>query len=333
LSDLPWSSLAAPRVASDISARRVNETSRWGFYWARDSEGRCLLILSHDAASTPRERLPRLRGIEVFIRATGTDAKPTLVLCLLDTALRDIFYQLCRDIVSSTDRSASESEAVATALTRTWRWHHLLRGGGAGLLSPDEQKGLIGELLVLERYILTSLPAADAINAWRGPLGGPKDFVIGRIAIESKARGAAAANSVHISSEFQLDDTDSDALFLHLSVLDSTDTDDDRGFTVTDVACRLRDQLQLTDSCIAENYNALLMAIGFRYEDDYSHARWYGGERGVYRVSGAFPRLTSATVPTGVEHVKYMLSLAHCGSFLTDPTTLKAAIAGAAHVD
>jgi len=36
---------------------------------------------------------------------------------------------LCRDIVECTARAKSEREAVALTLARTWRWHHLLRGG------------------------------------------------------------------------------------------------------------------------------------------------------------------------------------------------------------
>ena len=253
----------------------------------------------------------------------------TLALRLLNSSLRDLFYRLCLDIIASTDLAASEREAVAKSVARTWRWHHMLRGGGGGLLSTEEQMGLIGELLVFERYILSSSSAPDALASWRGPLGEPKDFEIGRTAIESKSRGTSAAAAVHISSEFQLDDAATDALFLHLSVLDPAEERDDRGFTVTDTACRVRDRLQLADNRTVERFNALLMAAGFRYEDDYSHARWRGGERSISRVKGGFPRLTPAMIPAGVANVQYMLSLGPCGAFLVDPVALESALTGA----
>ncbi|MCH8827746.1 MAG: PD-(D/E)XK motif protein [Chloroflexi bacterium] len=42
--------------------------------------------------------------------------------------------------------------------------------------SPEEQKGLIGELLVWECLLFPKLSTRDAVSAWRGPLGANKDF-------------------------------------------------------------------------------------------------------------------------------------------------------------
>lgn len=333
MAEHPWRSLGVPKSPSEISARRVSEDVKWDFYWARDSEGCSLLVMNHDLASSPKERLPHLKGIEVFIHTDSKTGRRSLALRLLDSSLRDLFERLCLDIVASTDVSASETEAVATALSRTWRWHYLLRGGGTGLLSAEEQKGLIGELLVLECYLLRLTAPSNAIAAWRGPLGEARDFVIGRTAIESKASGTSAATAIHVSSEFQLDDSNIDALFLHLSVLDPAEPDDDRGFTVTEVAVRVREGLRLADNQAVERFNALLMAAGFRFDDDYSNARWQGGERSIYRVQGAFPRLTSTNVPAGVSNVMYMLSTAPCGAFLVDPSALEAGIKGAGSVE
>jgi Putative PD-(D/E)XK family member, (DUF4420) len=330
LTEHPWRSLGVPKDASEVSARRVNESSKWDFYWARDMEGRSLLVMNHNAASTPRERLPRLRGVEVFIHPDEDSGRQSLALRLLDSSLRDLFETLCLDIVASTEASASEREAVGTALARTWRWHHLLRGGGGGLLSAEEQKGLIGELLVLERYVVPLTSPSIAVAAWRGPLGEPKDFVIGRTGIESKARSTATASTVHISSEFQLADAETDAIFLHLSVLDSAEPDDDRGFTVTEIVLRVRDRLGVAGDQTVERFNALLAAAGFRFEDDYTHWRWHGGERSIYVVQDTFPRLTPDTIPAGVSNATYALSLGFCGAFLVEPSVLESAVAGAA---
>ena len=51
---------------------------------------------------------------------------------------------------------------------------------------------MIGELLVLESVLLPHMEASAAVTAWRGPLGSPKDFEIGRVAIEVKARRGGA---------------------------------------------------------------------------------------------------------------------------------------------
>ena len=77
---------------------------------------------------------------------------------------------------------------MAVTVSRAWRWHHLLKGGRDGRLSPDEQKGLIGELLVFEAILLEKLSPANAINCWTGPLGAPKDFEIGGVLYRVKGQ-------------------------------------------------------------------------------------------------------------------------------------------------
>ena len=151
----------------------VDANLPWDFFWARGLDGRVLLTLSHATGSAPTTTLPRLRDIEVTL-SPPDDFK------LLDSNQRDIFQTLCRDIISAAAQVESEAEAVSAALMRTWRWHHLLRGGRGTLLSPEEQRGLLGELFVLERLLLPRIDASSAVTAWRGPLGAPKDFEIAR---------------------------------------------------------------------------------------------------------------------------------------------------------
>ena len=170
-----------------------------------------------------------------------------LALKLLDPGQQDIFHTLCRDIISVAAQAESEAEAVSVALMRTWRWHHLLRGGGGTLLSLEEQKGLIGELLVLERVLLPSVEASAAVTAWRGPLGSPKDFEIGRVAIEVKARRGGATPSIAITSEDQLDETGVDSLFLYVVDLDEGPEDATNGLTLKDVTDRVRERLYSLD--------------------------------------------------------------------------------------
>jgi len=174
---------------------------------------------------------------------------------------------------------------------------------------------------------LPSLGASNALVAWRGPLGGAKDFVVGRTAIESKVRTTEGAQ-VFVSSEFQLDDANLARLFLHVSVLDSASAADDQGFTITEVALRLRKPFLQTDEQLGVRFDALLTAAGFFYEDDYAHYRWASGGHSIYRVTGAFPRLIPSTLPNGITNVKYTLSLSECVNCLATPSDLETALVG-----
>ncbi len=324
----PWKDLTPPNASDAINARRVNADIPWGFFWARGVDRKCMLVLQHTSDSTPRSRLPKLKGIEVAVSEKNRDGDQMLVLKLLDSAHRDIFHRLCNDIVASASGATTEREAVEVSLARTWRWHHLLRGGNDGRLSPEEQKGLIGELLVMEHYLLTRIPALDAVSAWRGPLGAPKDFEIGRVCIEVKARRGAAKPYLAINSEHQLDDSGTDALFLYVVELDKAPSDKNEGFTLSEVATRVRNLIETADNAAINIYEELLSATGFRWEDDYSDFCWIEGSSCLYHVQAGFPRIKAQTVMSGVTDVKYSISIVECEPYLAEDGALEAALGG-----
>jgi hypothetical protein len=328
MSDDPWQELTSPSAADAINARRVDADFPWGFFWARGVDGRCLLALQHAADSTPRGRLPNLKGVELAVWEGDRNGEPMLVLKLLDFSQRDIFHRLCTDIVASTSNAATEREAVQIALARTWRWHHLLRGGKDERLSLEEQKGLIGELLVMERHLLLRASALDAVSSWRGPLGAPKDFEIGRVCIEVKAHRGAAAPYVVVNSEHQLDTAGTDELFLYVVELDQAPSDAKGSFTVSDVAIRVRNRIAGIDESAVVPLDDLLSAAGFRWEDDYSDSNWTEGASRVYRVDDGFPCITTPTIMPGVSTVKYSIALAACEPFRVPVGVLASALGG-----
>ena len=332
MNDDPWEDLPLPNSVAALSARRVDADLQWDFFWARDVDRRCLLVLNHSSDSSPSRRLPKLKEIDVSMVHHEDDKRQTLSLKLIESGHRDLFYRLCLDIIQATATANSEREAVQLALSRTWRWHHLLRGGG-GLLSPEEQKGLIGELLVLERYLLPQLPPVDSLSAWGGPHGNPKDFEIGRTAIEAKARRGAARPFITISSEYQLDQEGVEALFLHIAELDQTPVDADTGFTLTDAADRVGQAMRVIDEGAVDLYDSLLTSAGFDWGDDYSSWRWIEGPSRIYGVNSDFPRITQQNLKTGVVDVRYSISLNECQSFLVNENVLVEAIRRELHGD
>ena len=324
----PWEEIDPPSIADSVAARRVDANLPWNFYWARGMDGKILLTLRHAADSAPTAQLPRLRDIEVTLSPPDGSRTQLLALRLLDSNHRDIFHTLCQDIISAATRAYSEAEAVSVALTRIWRWHHLLRGGRSSLLSPEEQKGLIGELLVLERVLLPRMDASSALSAWRGPLGAPKDFEISRVAIEAKTRRGGATPFLSINSENQLDDSGVESLFLHVVELDRAPLDKNQGITVNDVVERILDRLLSLDPRSSDIFETLLAAAGYRMEDDYTNYLWLEGATRVYQVSGSFPRITSGEIRSGVSSVRYSVSLDDCEPFATTIGALDKALSG-----
>ena len=324
----PWEEIDTPSIADSVAARRVDANLPWDFFWARGVDGRVLLTLRHSAASAPTAQLPRLRDIEVTLAPPDESDTQLLAFKLLDSNQRDIFQTLCEDIISAATQSESESGAVSAALSRTWRWHHLLRGGRGSLLSPEEQKGLLGELLVLERLLLPRMDASSAVTAWRGPLGASKDFEVARVAIEAKTRRGGATPSLSITSEGQLDESGVDSLLLHVVELDEAPVEGSQGVTLHDVAERIRGQIRSLDPGSTGILETRLSAAGYRMEDDYSSHRWLEGATRIYQVSSDFPRIISGEIRSGVSNVRYSVSLAECEPFTVPVTALDEALAG-----
>jgi len=315
MSNDPWSSIDSNVQDGAINGRRVDANLPWGLFWALGVGQRCLLVFRHQAASHSKTRIPKLKGLEIAFTEPDQHGACILFLKLLDPTQRDVFHRLCSDIVSVTSNAKNEPEAVSLFLTRTWRWHHLLRGGLDQKLTKEEQKGLIGELLVIEKLLLPNLSPCDAVAAWTGPLGAPKDFEIGRLCIEAKARRGAATPFVAISSEHQLDTSGVDELYLHVVELDGAIGEVHDAFTVTIIAGRVRDQIAMHDVEAAYLFERLLMSSGFRWEDDYKDSRWIEGTSSLFEVRDAFPCITSTAFPSGVSNVKYSIALKDCVAF------------------
>lgn len=321
----PWSSIARPPSESAITALRVDEHHPWDFFWGKDSDGKCLLVFRHTSLSNALPRTPQLRELEVKHLPRGNVNQDTLMIRLVDADLRDVFLTLCEDVVAATLHAANEVDAFEIALRRTWRWHHLLRGGSDARLSSEEQKGLIGELLVLERYLLPTLTAIDAVDSWIGPRDAPKDFQVGTLCIEAKARRGSATAEISISSENQLDTSGIDRLFLHVVNLAKA-PEEGGGFSISDIATRIRDAIRKRDPLAADSFDDRLEAAGLNLAHDYSDSLWLEGESWAYRVHEDFPRIEASTLSSGVSRVRYSISLNDCESHRCDAAELTEAL-------
>lgn len=312
----PWDGIEVPIQSNQFTAKRVDASLTWSFFWAVDAANRCMFVLHHATESEPNRSLPSLAGIEISSTSGDEENEPAITFTLSERSNRGMFLQLCEDLIASTDGLNTEREAVAMVVGRTWRWHHLLRGGSSGLLTLEEQQGLIGELFALEKLLLSSLSKSDAVAAWRGPLGAPKDFEVDQTALEVKSRRGASAASVRISSEHQLDETGVDSLFLFVISIDRATEGAENSFTLPDLASRIQHEIGVSDFAAQLEFMERLSAAGLRPEDDYSEHVWLEGSHAIYEVRESFPRLTAGSIGGGISNVTYDLALSACAQFV-----------------
>jgi hypothetical protein len=247
---------------------------------------------------------------------------PTFCIRLKDHSQIGLFEVLCRDVVASAEAAEEELDALNRAVGRTSRWHHLLRGGHSNLLSEEEQRGLIGELIVLDR-LAEVIGSRAAIMGWKGPSGAPKDFELRGHCIEVKTRRTAAQPFIQISNEFQLADVAHHRLWL--TVLAVERVADPFGEPLNALVSRVGKKYQSDDAMMAMDWELNLAATGYRDEDDYSAFRWVSDQPTWLEVAGDFPRITTP-LPGGVSNVKYALALEVCSAFEVEARSAEGAI-------
>lgn len=312
----PWNGLGT----NGVDSRRVDQFGKWNFFWGvmPRMDPTLALVLSSPPAETAR--LPTLRSLETGFAALA--GGHTFYLRLKDLDQLDLFETLCRDVMHFADGAGSEDEALERLISRTNRWHYLLRGGRADLLTEEEQKGLIGELTVLSRLAALVGPHA-AISAWRGPTGSPKDFEMHGHCIEVKSRRAAAQPFVQISNEFQLSDVEGHRLWLCVLAVDKVASP--FGETLNDAVAKVGSLLLQADPSIAAAWDQCLSAAGFRQEDDYSDFRWVVSATRWHEVSEGFPRV-ELPLRMGVADLKYTIALAACEPFAVETDAVESTL-------
>lgn len=319
-SDDPWASL----VPGGVDARRVDHAGRWDFFWWVADRAEPGLVLRLAPGTIEPMPLPRMRSLD--IRYRDIQSGRGLVIVLRDQEQAELFATLCRDIVSAGEAALTTSDALARAIRRTLRWHHLLRGGSGRLLSLEEQRGLVGELDFLAR-LCELIGERAAIETWKGPEGSAKDFELDACLVEVKARRGAAKPFVQISSEDQLAEVPGTLLYLRVCDVDAAVKPS--GLTLTDHVRVLDSRFSKSDLTSYELWESALESSGFSFDDDYSDRRWRVGRIQDYQVIQEFPRIALPLVQ-GVSAVRYSIALEACQPWLVAHGEIEKQVTGAA---
>ena len=222
-------------------------------------------------------------------------------------------------MVAAGEAGRSNQDALDRSIRRTLRWHHLLRARHSDRLSPEEQRGLIGELHCL-RWLIELVGVRAAVEAWKGPEGAAKDFELPNCFLEVKARRGAARPHVQIASEDQLADVPSGILFLRVCDVDAAV--EPRGKTLSEHVSKVDKILREADMASHAIWETSLAAAGFNHGEDYSDRRWKVGRVVHFRVEDGFPRITPP-VPEGVSAVRYSVAIETCRSFELPETEVR----------
>ena len=313
---VPWDSIPTP--AADFTVVRVAGTSGVSIYWGRDTGAQCLLIveLQGDHKAQFRRDTMALHGIGVDLRNGDTAGQQRLVLTLARHADSDLFLGLCETLIGSLKDIADPATALAVALAHLKRWKIFLAGRNARLLSPEEVRGLFGELHVLRTLYQNknTLSQAAAVDAWCGPDDSHQDFIFDNRAIEVKSLSGRERSTVRISSEDQLESL-VDELFLLTQRL-SDKPDAQHALSLNGIVALI--ESELTDAGVIEQFADKLASMSYAPIAEYDVPRFVVSDLQGYRVTDTFPRLIRSKLPQGVAKVSYDIRLETIAQYKCD---------------
>lgn len=245
------------------------------------------------------------KSIAVCRRKRESDNRWTLSFKLLRFEQQDVFLILCCDIIKYSSSAKDEKEALSLVINRYKQWSRLLESKGTGLMDEASRKGLLGELLFLNKQLSISASLLTAVQGWVGADGADQDFIYSDGWYEVKSIGVSAV-SVLISSLEQLGCTDEGELVILR--LDKTAPESSGAFTLNSIVKDLSNKLS-SDSNAVDLFRAKLAKYGYMDLQEYSEQWYYYSSIQRYRVDETFPKLTRQTVPAQVVSLHYGLDL------------------------
>lgn len=217
----------------------------------------------------------------------------------------DVFTIVSKDILKELSFQETADEYIDALINRIEKWKYFFKNQKNKRLSEKMIVGLIGELSFIDSMLERGI--TSIVDYWNGPVKAAQDFQWESFAIEVKTVSSSKLNTVHISSEVQLNDDMYEALFLVAYRVEKSDSSGERlAEYISKVRSRISNQQR-------KRFDANLFCLGYLDEDSDAYTAGYSiKECMCYRIKDDFPRLVIGTLPQGVSSVQYRLSIKNC---------------------
>jgi hypothetical protein len=306
----PWELINCPNHEANV--RRVDPKHPFDLFWGKDIHDKYLFIFETLGLSYKSDISIELQGIDIIWGKKSNGEISRFILRLKDNAEWELFLGICNDLVAVTANSLNLESAVAAIQNRLARWQRFLKNNNH-LLSDEQIRGLIGELLFLKHYLFPVYGSGHSIKFWKGPEGFPQDFDIGTCAVEVKSRLADTNSCITVSSAEQLYSQQNE-LYLHIISLKKADGEHKGSFTLNGLVSELHEALA-SDFQALDRFTNLLFEVGYYEADRYSEQSYLCGGEQIYQVIDGFPRIIPIDIPCGVKRVSYAIDISTCDEF------------------
>lgn len=306
----------ASEARNDVIKKRIEEIQELNCYLGTISfsKAKFFSIEIDSKVNVHTNYLKRFTGVEVQV-LPAFDSNKELVLILLEDELSDIFILFIDDIIKSLLTIENSDDALLIISKRINYWKKLFGKFSERLLTPEQQRGLYGELYFL-RILLENTKNYDyVIQAWQAPGGKNQDFYFNGKAIEVKTSQANNPN-ITISNEFQLDIRGLKQLYIAFFKLYEYPSNEN---TLLSIINEIRDLLKLEPNLIPE-FNLKIETLGITsdIEEEYNKTSYVIRNEIYYNVTDEFPKITPLLVNEAISKISYQITSSDCKPFIIE---------------
>lgn len=264
----------------------------------------------------------QFQGVSVELLDFTSHREVTIIL--LDPLLEDIFYLFIDNLFDSIKDLGSEDEVLRVSSNIIFKWKKLFDKIRNDLLTPEQQRGLLGELLFIREMLQEDMKHRVTIENWFGPELYNKDFIISNTGFEVKTT-VQNRPAVTISGEKQLDKQDLSNLYLKIFILDEIKGE---GITlngvIAEIQAIIREDLELTSY-----FEYKLLSAGYRPEDGTEYTTQYRIVRNeIYHIDESFPKIIPPSLPAGIFNCVYHIDIAALDKYQAEHVSIKKLIYG-----
>ena len=260
-----------------------------------------------------RIQFPRWRGITIDIAQLPVygDENYYLHFLQLPESTDHIFDIVIEDLRNAVKELTSMDDCIGTIVELLTKWKRFFLMEKPVVMPDELQEALFGELTFLERAVGEF--GTGAVTNWTGSERETHDFYFGMNAVEVKATARKEPYTVHISSEYQLDDTDVNGrLFLYAVALRRSKSS---GEKLPQKIAGMRALLK-QDYPMKVLFDEKILKYGYMdgVEEEYTigfHIR----DVFSYRIQDGFPRIIRNMYGQGISKLDYEIALVQCSAF------------------
>lgn len=275
----------------------------------------CIASSISESIDVNISQFDNLQEIQIeLIPDPNKQEKRILIFKLTNNQHRDIFSVLCEDLIANIATETNEKQLVKTLLNRFEKWKSLFTKIASEGLSPEEQRGLFGELYFIRTFLQHNQNYSAVLNTWVGPASEVRDFQMGNWALEVKTTHGNNHQKIQISSERQLDITHLEKLYIYHVSLEKAQ---ESGETLNQIVSAISNSLA-SDTIALNRYRSKLYEAGY-FEQHlllYDTIGYFIRQDTFYSVEAAFPRIQENELRSGVGDVKYSIILSQCEEFI-----------------